>query len=196
MAWNTTRADGEVLTAAIWNELTSAVSLRSTTINKTVTLYAGNSMIATSTYASLGQQLTTENNVNFIYGEFSTVAGERMQWGMQMDQGWNSSNLYATFNWTQKTSQAGTVVWSLSGYRLGDNSTMNTALAEVITSTDTFLGSSTCYAFHRSAETTEFVVTGSGNYITFDLQRKTTGTLSTSARLLNVELRGSYASTY
>ncbi len=165
--------------------------------NKTVVLYAGNSMIATTTYATLGQELTTANNINFIYGEFSTIAGDRMQWGIQMDQGWNSSNLYATFNWAAKTSEVGNVVWELSGVRIGDNTTMHNALASLITSTDTCQASSTAFVFHRSAETTNFLVGGAGNYVTFDLTRKVaTDTLSTKARILNVELRGTYASTY
>jgi len=199
MAWNTVRADGETLTAAQWNAVISEVSTgRSPAlINKTIILYAGNSMIATSTYATLGQELTTANNINFIYGDFSTVAGEHMQWGIQMDQGWNSSNQYATFNWAVKTSQAGNAVWELSAVRIGDNSTIHTAVASIITSTDACQASSTAFVFHRSAETTNFLITGTGNYITYNLSRKVASdTLSTNARILNIELRGLYASTY
>jgi hypothetical protein len=156
-------------------------------------------MLATTTYATLAQNLTTANTINWIAGKFTTVAGERLQWGVQMDQGWNSSNLYATFNWTpEKTTETGNAVWELSAIRIGDGSTLHNAVASVITSTDACVGgSSTGYILQRSAETTNFLVTGTGNYITFDVTRKVASdTLTTEINLLSVEIRGTYASTY
>jgi hypothetical protein len=214
MAWNDVRADGQVLYDHEWNAVineisTGRVSGQSTDfvtgsstqfapalINKTVTIYSANAWTATTTWAVLNLEQTTENDVIFSYIDFSTLGTDPAQFETVFDQGWDSSNLYARFNWTAQTAEAGTVIWNLKGRCYGDGSTFNTGLAELITSTDTFAGESTSYVFHRSAETTNFLVPGTGYHAIFQVNKLVTGTMSTNARLLSVELRGMYASTY
>lgn len=162
-----------------------------------IMLMPGGAFVPSTDPAGWEQGETTVNTNNYQYGVFSYTAAARMQWTVPVPLGFTSgTNMTVIFYWTASTAAAGDVKWDLAAYRPDNGVSLDTALANVTSATDTFLGTD---LMHVTAETAAFAITGAGRFIMFELTRDYadgTDTLDDSARILAVEVKYVRAQNY
>jgi len=141
--------------------------------------------------ATVGQGPELGNGVNYAWAEFSHSAAARLQWIVPMPADWNGGTLTAIIGWTCTGTAGGTVKWTLKGYRVGDNATLNATLGTLGSVTDTFLAAN---YLHVSAESSALTVGGSGNLLLLELIRDYANDTDTDAARF-VSLRIKYGRT-
>jgi len=134
-----------------------------TTVYGYVSLMTGSSIPPITSSATIDQMETTTNKNNYIFANFTDGGTETLQWFMDMPSDWNSSDANlgkVSFSpiWTG-LSGSGTVEWDIAGKCFPDDAALDTALAAVGTSTDTFI---TAGDLHISPYSTSAVITSAG----------------------------------
>jgi hypothetical protein len=112
--------------------------------------------------ATVGQGPELGNGVNYAWASFSHSAAARLQWVIPMPADWDGGTITAIIGWTCTGTAGGTVKWTLKGYRVGDNATLNATLGTLGSITDTFLAAN---YLHVTAESSALTVGGSGNLL-------------------------------
>jgi hypothetical protein len=104
-----------------------------------------------------------------------------------MPADWNGGTITAIIGWTCTGTAGGTVKWSLKGYLVGNDGTLNATLGALGSVTDTFIAAND---LHVSAETSALTVGGSGNLMILELNRDYANDTDTDdARFISLRLK-------
>ena len=150
-------------------------------------LTAIQAIVPDTSAATLGQGPELSNGVNYAWASFSHTAAQRLQFVIPMPADWNAGALTAIIGWTATGTAGGTVQWTLKGYLIGDDGTLNATLATLASVTDTFLAAND---LHITAETNLGTPSGSGNLLILELNRNYANDTDTdAARFITLRLK-------
>jgi hypothetical protein len=191
-AWPSGTRIAVKLSTGIWDQLRDNIAaiyaaLSYGYINLTVL----QAIVPDNNPATLGQGPELGNGVNFAWASFNHTATQRLQWVIPMPADWNAGALTAIIGWTCTGTAGGTVKWTLKGYLVGDDGTLNATLGTLASVTDTFIDAND---LHVTAETSLGTPGGSGNLLLLELIRDYANDTDTDAAML-VSLRLKYGRT-
>lgn len=169
---------------ALWAALASLYAALSYGYKELTVIQA---IVPDNNAATLGQGPELSNGVNYAWASFSHTAAQRLQFVIPMPADWNAGALTAIIGWTTTGTAGGTVKWTLKGYLIGDDGTLNATLATLASVTDTFLAAND---LHITAETNLGTPSGSGNLLILELTRDYANDTDTdAARFITLQLK-------
>jgi len=191
-AWPSGSRIAVKLSTGIWEQLIANIAaIYAALIYGYINLTVLQATVPDNNPATLGQGPELGNGVNFAWASFSHSAAARLQWIVPMPADWNGGTITAIIGWTCTGTAGGTVKWTLKGYLVGDDGTLNATLGTLGSLTDTFI---TANDLHITAESSALTVGGSGNLLLLELIRDYANDTDTDAALL-VSLRLKYGRT-
>lgn len=123
-----------------------------------IILYPIGAMVPETNPATVGQA-ELSNGVNYVYGEFSYTAAQKLQWLIDMPENWDEGYLTAFYRWVSISSSTNSVRFGLRATRLVDGVTFDTAPALIADSVVTDANGGASY-INKSAESTPFLIPG------------------------------------
>jgi hypothetical protein len=191
-AWPSGSRIAVKLTTGIWDQTRDNIAaLYAALIYGYINLTILQATVPDNNAATLGQGPDLGNGVTYAWASFSHSAAARLQWVIPMPADWDGSTITAIIGWTCTGTAGGTVKWTLKGYRVGDNATLNATLGTLGSITDTFLAAN---YLHVSAESSALTIGGTGNLLLLELIRDYANDTDTDAANL-VSLRIKYGRT-
>jgi len=191
-AWPSGSRIAVKLSTGIWNQLIANIAaIYTALIYGYLNLTVLQAIVPDNNPATLGQGPELGNGVNYAWASFSHSAAARLQWVIPMPADWNGGTITAIIGWTCTGTAGGTVKWTLKGYRVGDDGTLNATLGTLGSLTDTFIAAND---LHVTAETNLGTPDGSGNLLLLELIRDYANDTDTDAALF-VSLRLKYGRT-
>jgi hypothetical protein len=191
-AWPSGSRIAVKLSTGIWEQLIGNIAAIYTALiygYKELTVLQA--IIPDNNAATIGQGAELGNGVNFAWASFSHSAAARIQWVIPMPADWDGGTITAIIGWTCAGTAGGTVKWTLKGYRVGDDGTLNATLGTLGSLTDTFIAAND---LHLTAESSALTVGGSGNLLLLELIRDYANDTDTDAALF-ISLRLKYGRT-
>jgi hypothetical protein len=113
-------------------------------------------------------QIELSNGVNIPYASLNHSSLQRIIWKESLPDEWDGGNLTFDVRYTSNSTNAGTAKFVLKGKWFADGANLNVAMASLETITDTYQGQ---YKHHRTAESSAFAPSGSGNDLELELTR-------------------------
>jgi hypothetical protein len=150
---------------------------------------AGSAMVTTTNPSTMNQFETATNKNNYIELNFTDGGSENAQWLVDFPADWSATgNVVFAPIWTA-TEGSGTVNWTIAGVLLPDDTTIDTAPANISFSTDTLLSQGD---MHVGPDTTGAAISGgSGNTAIIKVTRNSVGgdTLAATAQLIGLRVK-------
>jgi|GEM_PF-4304365 hypothetical protein len=191
-AWPSGSRIAVKLSTAVWEQLIGNIAAIYTALiygYKELTVLQA--IVPDNNAATVGQGPELGNGVNYVWASFSHSAAARLQWVLPMPSDWDGGTITAIIGWTCTGTAGGTVKWTLKGYRVGDDGTLNATLGTLGSLTDTFIAAND---LHLTAESSALTVSGSGNLLLLELIRDYANDTDTDAALF-ISLRLKYGRT-